>query len=98
MSRLGRVPPSAGRDVIDRKASFLSLLAQATVWLLELRVSRTFLDQLRPQLLRPWIPSSTRCLHLPSSLGAFLAAEAKSAIRVYSVLQSRCPIRPPSAL
>src|SRR5271166_3430903 len=29
MSRFGRVPPSAGRDVIDRKACFLSLLAQA---------------------------------------------------------------------
>src|SRR5271157_770383 len=28
--------------------------------LLELRVSRTFLDNLRPQLLRPWIPSSAR--------------------------------------
>jgi len=42
MSRLGRVTPSAGRDVIDRKACFLSLLAQATVWLLELRVSQHF--------------------------------------------------------
>jgi|SRR5271157_453449 len=59
MSRLGRVPPSAGRDVIDRKACFLSLLAQAAVWPPELRVSRTFLDQLRPQLFRPWIPSSS---------------------------------------
>ena len=29
-------------------------------WLLELRVSRTFLDQLRPQLFRPWIPNSAR--------------------------------------
>ena len=29
MSRFGRVPPSAGRDVIDRKACFLCLLAQA---------------------------------------------------------------------
>ncbi len=28
--------------------------------LLELRISRTFLDQLRPQLFRPWIPSSAR--------------------------------------
>jgi hypothetical protein len=138
MSRLGRVTPSAGRDVIDRKACFLFLLAQAAVlasvpgpacdletcpsvsrtagsgdprrtksfslggvdgplnssilglfftsrgpsfsghgyptqraantscprsdrfWLLELRVSRTFLDKLRPQLLRAWIPSSAR--------------------------------------
>src|SRR5271166_2423504 len=42
MSRLGRVRPSAGRDVIDRKACFLSLLAQAAVWLLELRVSQHF--------------------------------------------------------
>ena len=41
---------------------------------LELRVSRTFLDQLRPQLLRPWIPSSTRCQHFLFSLGPFLAA------------------------
>jgi hypothetical protein len=29
-------------------------------WLLELRVSRTFLDQLRPKLFRPWIPNSAR--------------------------------------
>src|SRR5271157_442199 len=29
-------------------------------WLLELRVSRTFLDNLRLQLLRPWIPNSAR--------------------------------------
>jgi hypothetical protein len=28
--------------------------------LLELRISRTFLDQLRPQLLRPWIPNLER--------------------------------------
>src|SRR5208337_2822721 len=49
MSRLGRVPPSAGSDVTDRKACFLSLLAQAAVWLFELRVSRTFLDRLRPR-------------------------------------------------
>jgi len=42
MSRLGRVPPSAGRDVIDRKARYLSLLAQAAVWLRELRVSQHF--------------------------------------------------------
>src|SRR5271157_3205483 len=47
MSRLGRVPPSAGRVVIDRIACYLSLLAQAAVWLRELRVSRTFLDILR---------------------------------------------------
>jgi len=31
MSRLGRVPPTDERDVCDRKASFLSLLAQAAV-------------------------------------------------------------------
>jgi len=60
MSRFGRVPPSAGSDVTDRKACFLSLLAQAAVWLLELGVSRTFLDKLRPQLLRSWILSSAR--------------------------------------
>src|SRR5208337_3551272 len=47
MSRLGRVPPSAGRVVIDRKACHLSLLAQVAVWLLELRVSHTFLNNLR---------------------------------------------------
>jgi len=29
-------------------------------WLRELCVSRTFLDKLRPQLFRPWIPSSAR--------------------------------------
>ena len=43
-------------------------------WLLELRVSRTFLDQLRPQLFRSWIPNSMRCQHFPSSIGPFLAA------------------------
>jgi len=42
MSRLGRVRLSAGRHVIDRKACFLSLLAQAAVWLRELRVSQHF--------------------------------------------------------
>src|SRR5271157_4875886 len=31
MMRLGRVTPSAGLDAIDRKACFLSLLAQAAV-------------------------------------------------------------------
>src|SRR5271157_2560890 len=50
MSRFGCVTPSKGLDVTDKKACFLSLLAQAPVWLLELRVSRTFLDQLRPEL------------------------------------------------
>src|SRR5208337_323828 len=49
MSRLGCVTLSEGLDVTDRKACFLSLLAQAAVWLLELRVARTFLDQLRPR-------------------------------------------------
>ena len=29
MNRFGRVTPSAGRDVIDRRASFPSLLARA---------------------------------------------------------------------
>src|SRR5271166_241447 len=42
MNRLGRVPPCAGRVVIDRKACYLSLLARAAVWLRELRVSRHF--------------------------------------------------------
>ena len=42
MSWFGRVTPDAGRDVIDRKACDLSLLAQAAVWLLELRVSQHF--------------------------------------------------------
>src|SRR5271157_182519 len=77
MSRLGRVTPSAGRVVIDGKACFLSLLAQAAVWLLELGVSRTFPYQLRPQVFRPWIPNSTRCQHFLSSLGAFLAARTR---------------------
>ena len=47
MSRLGRDTPSAERDVIDRRACFLSLLAQAAVWLFALRVSQTFLYILR---------------------------------------------------
>src|SRR5271166_4884450 len=42
MSRFGCVTPSEGLDVTDRKACFLSLLAQAPVWLLELRVSQHF--------------------------------------------------------
>src|SRR5271166_6350312 len=42
MSRFGCVTPSEGLDVTDRKACFLSLLAQAPVWLYELRVSRHF--------------------------------------------------------
>jgi len=42
MSRLGRVLLSAGRVVIDRKARYLSLLAQAAAWLRELRVSQHF--------------------------------------------------------
>jgi hypothetical protein len=46
MIRLGRATPSAGRDVIDRKACFLSLVAQAAVRLLELRVFQTFPDNL----------------------------------------------------
>src|SRR5208283_4244154 len=41
-------------------------------WLRELRVSRTFLDQLWPQLLRPRIPNSMCCHHFLSSLGPFL--------------------------
>ena len=42
--------------VIDRKACFLSLMAQAAVWLRELRVSQHF----TAHLFRPWIPSSAR--------------------------------------
>src|SRR5208337_2441985 len=56
MSRFGCVTPSEGLDVTDRKACFLSLLAQAPVWLLELRVSQHF----TVHLFRPWIPSSAR--------------------------------------
>ncbi len=33
-----------------------------------------FLDQLRPQILRLWMPNSMRCQHFLSSLGAFVAA------------------------
>jgi hypothetical protein len=66
MSRLDCVALSEGLDVTDRKACFLSLLAQAAVWLLELRVSRTFLDQLRPKLFRPLKPSSDSAAKLPS--------------------------------
>jgi len=43
-------------------------------WLPELGVSRTFVDKLQPQLLRPWIHNSTPCQHFLSSLGAFPAA------------------------
>src|SRR5271166_774535 len=42
MSRFCCVTPSEGLDVTDRKACFLSLLAQAPVWLRELRVSQHF--------------------------------------------------------
>src|SRR5271157_4697176 len=90
MSRLGRVPPSFGRDVIDRRACFLSLLAQAAVWLLELRVSRTFLDKLRPSFFRPWIPNSTRCQHFLFEPGTFCLFELRVFQTFLHMLRSIC--------
>jgi len=58
MSRLGRVTASAGREVIDSEACFLSLLAQAAVWLLELRVFPDISRQFAVHLFRPWTPGS----------------------------------------
>ena len=46
------------------------------LWLLDLGISRTFLDKLRPTF-SPWISSSTRCQHFPSSLGAFCQFELR---------------------
>src|SRR5208282_2919254 len=45
--------------------------------LLELRVSRTFLDQLRPQLFRLWILNSRRCLHFCPRSGRFRLYEVR---------------------
>jgi hypothetical protein len=90
MSQLGRVTPSAGCDVIDRKACFLSLLAQATVWLLELRVSRTFLDKLRPRLFRPWIPNSRRCQHFCPRSDRFWLRELRDSRTFLDFLRLIC--------
>ena len=46
-------------------------------WLLELRLSRTFLDQLRPQLFRPWIPNSMRGQYLLSRSDRFRLFELR---------------------
>ena len=58
-------PPSNGWGMDTQLYALptLPVLARGRFWLLELRVSRTFLDKLRPQLLRPWIPNSKRCQH-----------------------------------
>ncbi len=92
MSRLSRVPPSAGRVVIDGKARFLSLLAQAAVWLRELRVSRTFLDRLRPRLFRPLIPNSRRCLHFCPRSGRFRLYELRVSRTFLDFLQLICSV------
>src|SRR5271157_5245880 len=58
-------PVLVKRDLVQADVGATKLVAPSTLrsdrfWLLELRVSRTFLDRLRPQLFRPWIPSSAR--------------------------------------
>src|SRR5271157_6340982 len=53
------------------------VLGSDRFWLLELRVSRTFLDQLQPQLFRPWIPNSRRCLHFCPRSGRFRLYELR---------------------
>jgi len=53
-------PSFSGHGYPNQRAANTSCPRSGRFWLLELRVSRTFLDQLRPQLLRPWIPSSAR--------------------------------------
>ena len=105
MSRLGRVPPSAGRDVVDRKACFLSLLAQAAVWLLELRVARTFLDKLRPRFSGHGYPvlartSSDAGLRRPVRVkalrrAAVFAFEPGPASRKHGPTPDRCPRQEP---
>ena len=92
MSRLGRVTPSAGRDVIDRKPCFLSLLAQAAVWLRELRVSRTFLDKLQPQLLSPWIHNSTPCQTFCPRSGRFRLRELRVSRTFLDYLRLICSV------
>ncbi len=53
-------PSFSGHGYATQRAANTSRPRSDRFWLLELRVSRTFLDQLRPQLLRPWIQSSAR--------------------------------------
>src|SRR5208337_513290 len=53
-------PSFSGHGYPNQRAANTSCPRSGRFWLLELRVSRTFLDQLRPQLLRPSTPSSAR--------------------------------------
>src|SRR5208337_456467 len=53
-------PSFSGHGYPTQCAANTSCPRSDRFWLLELRVSRTFLYQLRLQLLRPWIPSSAR--------------------------------------
>ena len=76
--RVGSAVRSSARGVAGgpRRSTEAVLTEQCSdrFWLLKLCVSRTFLDQLHPQLLRPWIHNSTPCQYFLSSLGAFLGA------------------------
>ncbi len=60
MSRLGCVTLSEALDVTARKACFLSLLAQAAVWLLELRMDHPRLLCATEQVARFALPSRFR--------------------------------------
>src|SRR5271157_5870765 len=57
---LPRVPLNQGGPPCSSPAWPRMATGSDRFWLFELRVSRTFLDKLRPQLFRPWIPSSAR--------------------------------------
>jgi hypothetical protein len=61
-------------------------------WLLELRVSRTFLDKLRPQLLTPWIPNSTHCQHLLSRSDRFRLLELRVSRTFLDKLRLICSV------
>jgi len=67
-------PSFSGHGYPAQRAANTSCPRSDRFRLLELPVSRTFLDQLRPQLLWSWIPSSTRGQDFLSSLGPFPAA------------------------
>ena len=53
-------PSFSGHGYPTQGAANTSCPRSGRFRLYELRVSRTFLDQLRPQLFRPWIPNSAR--------------------------------------
>src|SRR5271166_5481184 len=68
------------------------VLGSDRFWLLELRVSRTFLDQLQPQLFRPWIPNSRHCLHFCPRSGRFRLYELRVSRTFLDFLRLICSV------